>query len=57
MSQSAASAGSESRSGVPVTSRWIWETDSSMPRSANSGTRSLVENMPAVAISSRSRQR
>ena len=37
MSHSAASTGSDSRSGVPVTSRWTWDADSSMPRSANSG--------------------
>jgi hypothetical protein len=55
MSHSAASTGSDSRSGMPVTSRWTCEADKLMPRSASSGTSSVVANRPRVAITSRSR--
>jgi hypothetical protein len=53
-SHNAARTGSDSRSGVPVTSRWIWEADSVMPRSASSGARWVVVNSPRVAMISRS---
>src|SRR5450759_3033375 len=46
MSHSADSTGRESRSGVPVTRRWTWEADRAIPRSASSGVRSVVLNMP-----------
>lgn len=39
MSQRAARTGSDSRSGVPVTSRWTWESERLMPRSARGGAR------------------
>ena len=55
MSHRAASTGRDSRSGTPETSRCTCEADKSMPRSANSGARSVVANMPCSAISCRSR--
>jgi hypothetical protein len=55
MSHSAASTASDSRSGVPLTSRCTWDADSPMPRSASSGTSSDAVNMPLAAICSRSR--
>ena len=57
MSHSAASTGSDNRSGVPVTRRWTWEGDRQMPRAVNNGTSSVVANMPCSAITSRSRHR
>jgi hypothetical protein len=42
MSQRAASTGSDKRSGVVVTNRWTCEADSTIPRSASSGTSSVV---------------
>ena len=55
MSHSAASTGSDSRSGTWVTSHHTCTDDSVMPRSASSGSRSDALNSPAAAITSRSR--
>ena len=42
MSQSADSTCSDSRSGVPETSRWTWDADRSIPRSCSIGTSSVA---------------
>ena len=56
MSHSATRVVSVTRSGVLPTRRYTWDTESTTPRSASSGTRSGAFHTPCAAITSRNRQ-